>query len=129
MVNMNDFYDELDLKYTEIGIAIQDIYKENPGNVKIIIPILTPSMRTDAPVETLIRQTKSSNLLNSKKNKTVLEIANVLCTNYMEIPFPPEVCAASKANDEGYIPSGSKWIMVFVGGDITKPRPIARYLD
>ena len=124
MVNMNNFYDDLDLKYTEIGIAIQDIYKEDPGKVKMIIPVLTPSMRTDAPVETLIRQSKSSNL-----NKTVLEIANVVCTNYMEIPFPPEVCAASKTDDEGYIPSGSKWIMTFIGGDITKPRPIARYLE
>ena len=28
-----------------------------------------------------------------------------------------------------YIPEGSKWIVVFIGGDITKPQIIGRYLD
>ena len=28
-----------------------------------------------------------------------------------------------------YIEAGSKWIVVFIGGDVTKPRIIGRYLD
>ena len=32
-------------------------------------------------------------------------------------------------DDERYIPAGSKWIVVFIGGDIGKPQIIGRYTD
>lgn len=184
MNNVSDFYDSLDLKYPEIGIAMQDIDRTNPGKVKFIIPILTPNMDNTKLVDQKAYQ-NSANLMNADKN---IEIENIQVTNYIEIPMPKELCAfvggdfnvvnvtsmedkhqgtvtlsgntgmsggishshatlsgsgtlnfnGSQTHYKGvlkiiptdeyrYIKKGSKWIIVFVGGDITKPRVIARY--
>ena len=185
MNDITNFYDTLDLKYPEIGIAMQDIDRLNPGRVKFIIPVLTPDMDTSKVVEQKVHQTKS-NLKNADRN---LEIENISIPNYIEIPIPKELCAVSEGDfnvSEGtisltggsssisdayqsgagsvselsgfisvtgsisgtlnitngnvrgtlnitpsdrYIEKGSKWIIVFVGGDITKPRVISRYID
>lgn len=126
MNSMTNFYDNLDLKYPEIGIAIQDINRLNPGKVKMIIPILTPNMDNTKAIEKVAYQ-NSSNLMNAKKN---VNIQNIKITNYIEIPFPSEICTVSEYDTDRFtIEAGSKWIIVFVGGDITKPRPIARYID
>ena len=126
MNNVFDFYDTLDLKYPEIGIAIQKIDRLKPGNVKLIIPVLTPNMDSSK----IINQTIYLNKQNLKnKNTQTFEISNLTLTNYIEVPFPAEICMLSDIDEDNrYIASGSKWIIVFVGGDITKPRPIARYL-
>ena len=42
--NMLNFYENLDLKYPEVAISLQEINKEYPGVVKFSIPILTPSI-------------------------------------------------------------------------------------
>ena len=123
MNNVVNFYDTLDLKYPEIGIAIQNINRSNPGKVKIVIPVLTPNMDNTKLIEKTEYQ-NSFNLRNSKKN---LEIHNIKITNYIEVPFPKEICMSD--NDDNIIEAGSKWLIIFVGGDITKPRPIARYID
>lgn len=124
MINNINFYDNLDLKYPEIGIAMQDINRSNPGKVKIIIPILTPNMDNSKLVEKIDRQ----NAINLKNSSHKLNIQNVKITNYIEIPFPKEICISYDENDN-IIKAGSKWLIVFVGGDITKPRPIARYIE
>lgn len=125
---MNDiinFYDKMDLKYPEIGIAMQDIDRRNPGLVKFIIPILTPNMDSSKLINKTIYQNK-----NNLRNKTIaFDIKNISLTNFVLIPMPKEVCMAYDIDDDPIIPSGSKWILSFIGGDITKPRPIARYLE
>lgn len=127
MNNMTNFYDTLDLKYPEIGIAVEEINRNNPGRVKMIIPILTPNMDNTKIIEKTAYQNQS-NLMNIKKN---LNIQNIKITNYVEIPVPAEICTLPdySTEDKFIIPAGSKWIIVFIGGDITKPRAIARYLD
>lgn len=125
MNNVLNFYDTLDLKYPEIGIAIQDIDRSNPGLVKIIIPILTPNMDTTKIIQKIAYQ-NSSNLKNLNKNN--VDIQNIQISNYIEIPFPKEICYTSDI-DDNIIKAGSKWLIVFVGGDITKPRAIARYIE
>ena len=126
MNNVTNFYDTLDLKYPEIGIAIQDIDRANPGKVKIIIPILTPNMDNTKIIEKVVYQ-NNYNLQNARKN--AVNIQNIKLTNYIEIPFPKEICTTFDGDEENIIKSGSKWLIVFVGGDITKPRPISRYID
>lgn len=189
MNDISNFYDELDLKYNEIGIAMQDIDRTNPGVVKFCIPVLTPDMNSDKIVEQTIHQ-DSSNLKNKEKK---IEIENISITNYINIPVPKELCAFvggkfevlkgsilsvsdassyigidavmegygtintligyiniyNKSHVSGnldfsngatiglldlmpvdrYIKEGSKWVISFIGGDITKPRVISRYLD
>ena len=191
MSNVTDFYDELDLRYPEIGIAIQEIDRIKPGKVKFIIPILTPNMDITKEVEQKVYQ-NSTNLMNLD---TTIEIENLDVYNYIEIPIPRELCSIcdglfdiiegekpeekskintlkeanmklSSASQSGsgsvsceagsisvtgrvsgimeytdakitgrvnilpvdrYIPIYSKWIIMFLGGDITKPIVIARY--
>ena len=206
MSDMTNFYDELDLKYPEIAIAMQDIDRVNPGKIKFSIPILTPSMDNNTVKENTERQ-NTSNLMNADKKG--LDIQNIKMSNYIEIPVPSELCtldsgtyeivegtinisnaseslsgsANGNSNISGniagsgtvseytgsinvngsvkgtmtinglnisgttnliggqvngsitiiptdrIIPAGSKWIVVFIGGDITKPRIIGRYIE
>ena len=125
MNTMYDFYDKMDLKYPEIAIAMDDIDRMNPGEIRFAIPILTPLMDNSKPVVDTIRQTKS-NLRNDPSVK--LEVDNIRITNFISIRVPQEFCNVYQLTEENrIIKSGSKWIVVFVGGDITKPRIISRY--
>lgn len=220
MDTVSDFYDSLDLKYPEIGIAMEAIDRTNPGKVKFIIPILTPNLDTTKLTEQTVYQDSS----NLKNDSSTLEVDNISITNYIEINIPKELCtftggeldilegsyitvSGSNASISGstevsgsgdiksdsittgmtlglrdtdssytntysvqsctagssdgtisitgsasikgnisftnasvvgrlvtmpvdrYIEAGSKWIVVFIGGDITKPKIIARYSD
>lgn len=171
MNDMSDFYDSLDLKYPEIGIAMDDIDRTNPGVIRFSIPILTPDMGKTEPEENQIHQ-EPTNLKNKEKN---VEVADIQMNNYVPIRVPREVCgfvgdwhkslegdlSLNSANMDGggsvidggsiavvggaYTPNAtgtqhwdpvdkiikapSKWIIVFVGGDVTKPRVIARYTE
>ena len=206
MNDMTNFYDELDLKYPEIAIAMEDIDRVNPGKIKFSIPILTPSMDNNKTKENIERQ-NTANLMNADKKG--LDIQNIQISNYIEIPIPSELCTLDAGtyeiikgtinilnatervsgsangntsisgnisgtgsvsdyagiinvsgsvrgdmNISGFatsgianlsggeisgnisiiptdriIPAGSKWIVVFIGGDITKPRIIGRYIE
>lgn len=127
MNSLQDFYDKMDLKYPEIAIAMDDIDRMNPGRVRFIIPILTPHMDKDKITNKTIYQNRSS-LRNDKSVK--LEIGDVGISNFIHINVPAEVCNVYHlTNENRYIQAGSKWIVIFVGGDITKPRIISRYLD
>lgn len=142
MANSN-FYTELDLKYPELAIAIDDIDILNPGNIRFIIPVLTPGVNTTKPIFNTVFQSKS-NLMNA--NKSAFEINNITMRNYITLPVTREVCGTTltdyifpKDSDEYYrfidnipdsvrfIRRGSKWIVIFLGGDITNPIIVGRY--
>lgn len=182
VANQENFYDELDLKYPEIAIAMQAIDRTNPGVVQFSIPILTPTMNNSSPSENTVHQTNS----NIQNGETQPEIDNIEVSNYVSIRVPKELCAfvggwfdveggsnhsadgtyqesgnlsgsggigetslgvsysssgtehVDYTNVQGehdlmpqdrYIPKGSKWIVVFLGGDVTKPRIIGRAPD
>jgi len=91
--------------------------------VKFSIPILTPSLDNSKKVSNIIHQ-NPGNLRNTKK--TALEISNITISNYVEIPLNKALCIDDYSD---YIPAGSKWIVVFIGGDITKPQIIGRYIE
>lgn len=125
MINLSDFYDKLDLKYPEIAIAMQDIDRRLPCQyIKFTIPILTPNANNTSIIKKKIHQNKM-NLMNASTHK--LEIEDITLTNCIMIPVPGEVLGVNY--NQPIIDRGSKWIVVFVGGDITKPRIIARYPD
>lgn len=126
MESIVNFYDNMDLRYPEIGIAMQQIDRLDPGEVKFIIPILTPNMDNSRLIDSRVHQNKD-NLMN--KNKSI-EVESLNIRNYISIKMPKEVCSTYHISDENrFIGSGSKWIIVFVGGDITKPRIIAPYSE
>lgn len=186
-----DFYDELDLRYPEIAICLDDIDRTNPGTKNFYIPVLTPNVDTDS-LKTKVqthRQTNSTLANESKPN-----ISSIQIQNYIPIKIPKELCAfvggdfhvvnvdsidiasngqiyisgstgssgcsltgthshstmsgrssysitgAKETTYKGilniiptdeyrYIKKGSKWIVVFIGGDINKPQLIGRYME
>lgn len=193
MNGVSNFYENLDLKYNEIAIAMEDIDRINPGKIKFVIPILTPNMDNSKLIDDKIRQNTS----NLKNRDTKPEVEDLELTNYVKIEVPKELCAfvggvfeveenqplfvypresvlhirdgkayiddahqvgsgtiphpGNSINVTGFvegiikiddsIPKGflnlmpvdryifkqSKWIVTFIGGDITKPRILARY--
>lgn len=184
MNDMSNFYDELDLKYPEIAIAMERIDRLNPGTVQFSIPVLTPNMDNSKTTNNVVHQ----NTLNLKnKNKSQFEVENINVSNYISIHIPTELCTPSfdkltitggnlqigtlsdrettitatltRLDDSNnyrihgtysgnpsmsavrgelecglyekdrYIEAGSKWIVVFIGGDITKPQIIGRYYE
>lgn len=168
MNDISNFYDEMDLKYPEIGIAMDRIDRLNPGLIRFSIPVLVPNMDNSKTYNGTIHQ-NTTNLKNDPSVK--YEIDNIYISNYITIPMPKEVCAFIPSSftitsgninspsvimtgfsdhnihgtgsmnqlsgsiniqyhdSERYIEPGSKWIIVFVGGDSTKPRVIARYTE
>ena len=192
MHSTSNFYDNLDLKYPEIAIALDKIDRVDPGEIRFIIPILTPNMDIESAKEETVHL-DSSKLKNA--DKSLVEISNLTKKNFIKLKLPKELCAfvggaynvlededrdkrhsivylrnakmvtedahqsgggfvaeggsfdvtgqvsGKMKYDEGemtgrlkliptdefrYIKAGSRWIVVFVGGDITKPRIIAR---
>lgn len=136
MNTMSDFYDNLDLKYPEIGIAIQKIDRSNPGLVKFIVPIMTPSLDITKEISTTKRIDRR-NVMNSARS---FPLNNITISNYIELNIPKELCFRADCfkvvdgyividEELRYIPEGSKWIIAFVGGDITKPQVIGLYTE
>lgn len=186
------YYDngEIDLKYPEIAIALEDIYRPNPGTIKFNVPILTQRFGADK-AKSESKPLQSTNILNDNRN---IGINNATTINYIEIKVPRELTAylngkfrveeemdneistetsiydnshtystESSGGDshshsfsiggKGYeearhgkshtkskgleeiwaiddtIKAGSKWVVVFIGGDINNARIIAPYYE
>lgn len=105
-----DFYDNLDLKYPEIAVAL-----ETYGN-KFNIPILTPFIANAGKSPS--KSTASALNKNNIKNKDSLPISRITTQNYVTLSVPSYL---------GTVHKGDKFIIVFVGGDINKIRIIGRY--
>lgn len=104
-MNKNNFYDDLDLKYPEIAICLEDT---DTDIGKFIIPILTPMLRTMEPYIKRHDECDTSNILNIED----LNIEPVNLTNFIELKLPKGYDHAKKDD---------KFIVVFIGGDINKP--------
>lgn len=189
MDTAENFYNDLDLKYPEIGICIEDIDRTDPGKRKFIIPVLTPNYSSSSEYTGKIHQ-NSANLENADKSN--IEIGNIDVSNVVQIEIPKELCSLIEGdwkiidpgtrsivdltngtetitganlagsgsvieggsfNVSGHVSGGtlsvtnsdiegvvhlfpteeyrwikknSRWVIVFLGGDITKPAVIAR---
>lgn len=110
-MNKNNFYDELDLKYPEIAICIEDT-DTNIG--KFMIPVLTPMLNITEPYIKRHDEFETNNIINVEDVK----VSPVNLSNYIELKLPKGYDNAKK-ND--------KFIVIFIGGDITKPVLIGGY--
>ncbi len=122
--NMSDFYDDLDLKYPEIAVCVEDTYYNAISRTKFSIPVLTPNLNQSTISQGVIRQDGSS-LIN--KDKKSVEVENITIGNYLTIPVPSRMVTPNVMNLA--IRKNSKWIVVFIGGDINKPQIIGQYLE
>lgn len=139
---MNDFdyYQNLDLKYPELAICVEDA-NEN-GIAKFYIPVLTPILNSsDIYEETDLRVSKS-NIINDSSS---MEIRACTTSNYIELQLPEvyranceysdhcSECGSSiyKPNHKKYddCHKGDKFVIIFIGGDPNKPHILGRYYD
>lgn len=146
-----NYYDKLDLKYPEIAIAIDKIDRLKPGLIRFNVPVLTPNLTTNGKASKSDVHQSASNI----QNQNPIKISNISITNYISCKIPKELCSndISRSSVTGtmiigqtsgsilggsyinlvdydrYIPAGSKWIIVFIGGDINKPQIIGRYTE
>lgn len=86
-----NYYNNLDLRYAEIGIALQKIDRMNPGMVKFSIPVLTPQYTKDEEQSSTEVQKDKSNIIN--ENKDAVDVSNLEISNTLLIEVPVELCS------------------------------------
>ena len=108
----SSFYDDLDLKYSEEAILLEDT---DTGIGKFYIPVLTPLLDSSYPY---IKQDQGINTRNIKNDISGSEIGQCYTSNYIELNLPNGELNANK---------GDKFILMFIGGDINRPYLSGRY--
>lgn len=90
MASQNDYYGNVDLRYAEVGIAMQKIDRMNPGRVKFSIPTLTPAIEKEDEYTQQIVQKDKTNIVND--NPDAVDVSNIEITNVLYIEIPVELC-------------------------------------
>ena len=122
-----EFYQNLDLKYPELAICLEDSVD---GKAKFYIPILTPLLESNEAYETTDINISKSNILS---DTTSMEITACTTANYVELHLPslqlidPETGKLKTMT--GSCEKGDIFVIVFIGGDLNKPFIIGRYED
>lgn len=111
MVGSTEFYKDLDLRYPELAICMEDCIDRG----KFFIPILFPLLEKDKIDETTDLTISTKNI---KSNIGNLDIQRCTTVNYIELKLPYGISTAKK---------GDQFIIVFIGGDINKGCLIGRY--
>lgn len=99
----------------EIAILEQDINKYNPGSAQFSIPALAIGN-----TNTVTRLNKS--LANKNLKKTSLSTVNI--SNTITLQIPKEY---TRHFNNKIIPKGTKFIICFIGGDISNAKIIGRF--
>lgn len=118
MYNKN-FYNDLDLKYPEIAIALET------NSNKFYIPVLMGLIEGAGSVPITINTRVSSSNIRNKNNN--LAISSVTKQNYITLSVPSYLYYEDHNITGIKWNKGDKFIIVFVGGDINKIRIIGRY--
>ena len=87
----SNYYDELDLKYIEIGICMDKIDRTKPGQLRFIVPVLTPDWSQSSIQEQKVPQRDKSNIQNEDPGS--VEVSDIEIGNYVYIEIPRELCA------------------------------------
>ena len=120
-MSQTNYYDtgNIDLKYMEIGIALQQIDRMNPGSVPFCIPSLTPNENKTTVTEKKIIQKSKVNIVTD--NAAAVDVSNIELSNAIYITIPKELVAlpGARYDIEGTIigfegHSGN----VFISGDL-----------
>ena len=120
---MKDYYEELDLKYPEIAIAAEEFYTTQ-SSANFHIPVLMPLLSSNSSSS---REAFPSN--TNILNKDRPEISRMAyASNYISIPLHSERMGSwAHRKIPNLVPRGAEFIVIFIGGDINKPRILGRY--
>ncbi len=115
---MDNFYKNQDFRYVEIAEASEDFFT-TASSAKFYIPTLQPFTSNTTELRPYPAQ---SNIVNKENNLGIAKTNTF--TGHIDIPIFPELIGSWYQNR---VPKGTKFMIVFVGGDIMKPRIIGRY--
>lgn len=132
-MSTSDFYQTGNLQYPEIATLLEPVtYQKNIG--KFFIPILTPTLSGSSTYQANRPVVSTSNIVN----KDNLGLSGYTETNYIELTVPkhlfnPIIKNHTSEKDVHHVvtyeqyPAGTKFIIVFIGGDINNIRIIGVY--
>ena len=109
-----EFYQNLDLRYPELAICIED---SQDNIAKFFIPILTPILNGDKPYDETDINVSKTNIISDSSS---MDISACTSSNYLELILPDTVKNCSK---------GDKFVIIFIGGDPNKPVLLGRYYN
>lgn len=107
-----DFYSNIDFKYPEIGVCMEDT---TGPDVKISIPIATPTLPMDIAYDNKDLSISTQNIVS---DLTAMYISPCTTSNYITMKLPSEIESLKK---------GDKVILLFIGGDLNSPVILRRY--
>jgi hypothetical protein len=127
---MDKFYGpDIDLKYPEIAISLEKSSIQNP-TIKFHIPVLMPTLGDSRIIETNISKQQTLNIINKNNNLNISSctICNYIIStipNYLFLKYNTSI--DNEYNFSQEFPIGTKFIVIFIGGDINKARIIGLY--
>ena len=117
---MSEFYQnsDMDLRGLEVAILTSTCNKYKPGKQTFYLPTLTPTKEKSRELTPV--PSDNQNLENKDSDITTTEAiqgSNIL------IDLPKEV---ARWYPKKWIPPGTRFLVKFIGGDITKPQIVGR---
>lgn len=114
-------YNSDDMKYTEIAILMETTNKYHPGKKQFYLQALTPGQ--PKTIDTTKENVNTNNLQNLNDKPQVKSIES---NSTIILELPKEVTRWFPVK---WIPPGTRFIVSFIGGDLTKPMIIGRDYD
>ncbi|MBQ8732983.1 MAG: hypothetical protein IJY76_00595 [Anaerotignum sp.] len=123
-----EFYQDLDLRYPELAICLEDSVE---GVAKFYIPVLTPLLESDNPYDITDNYVSKSNILSDSSS---MEIGACTTSNYLELHLPsitdmhyidPETDEVLTVRDSCV--KGEVFAVLFIGGDPNKNYILGMY--
>lgn len=122
-----EFYQDLDLKYPELAICLEDSVD---GVAKFYIPVLTPIMDSSEAYDETDNYVVKSNILS---DTSAMEINVCTTSNYLELRLPNMQMIDPKTGKIidiiGTCSKGDIFVVIFIGGDPNKPYILGRYFN
>lgn len=128
-----EYYQQQDLKYVEVATALEKFHYASEG--KFFINAITPLLNSNSPKNDKKSKLSTANILNYNSK---LGISSFTLSNYISLKVPEYMIDKDVDKDgyytnneiidkHGYIAKDMQFLVVFVGGDINKPRIMGVY--
>ena len=118
---MPESYNSEDIKCIEVAELTTTCNKYHPGKQTFYIPSLNPMNSRPNTVTTLQDTTK--NIRNANNTTTS---ATIECGSNIVLELPREI---ARSYPKKFIPPGTRFLVSFIGGDLSKPVIIGREYD
>lgn len=104
---------------TEVAVLLETVNKYTPGTHKFRLQSINGLQENSLDVDT--QALNKSNLMNKDTSK--LPISELKTSDVIELPLPRDV---SRNYPTKFIPPGTRFIVSFTSGDVTKPVIVGR---